>query len=257
MDDLQVGRALRAVRLRLGMRQRDVAGRAGVSQQLVSVAERGRVDQLSLRALRKIADALEVRLRLVPTWRGGEMARLLDAAHAHVVETVAAFLRHSGWTVLIEYTFNHFGERGSVDLVGWHARHRALALIEVKSRIVDQQDLHAAMGRKRRLVPALLARERGWQADVVGEMLVVADTRAARTVVRAHAATFDARLPARSVEARAWIRKPLQPIAACWFLAPTSRGSANRKLAPSQRVRKPISRSGRDRIRPITGRIPG
>jgi HTH-type transcriptional regulator / antitoxin HipB len=243
MDDMQVGRVMRAVRMSLGLRQLDVAARAGVSQQLVSVAERGRLDQLSLRALRRIAHALEVRLQLGPTWRGGQLARLLDAAHAHVVETVAALLRLNGWTVLVEYTFNHFGERGSVDLVGWHPAHHALALIEVKSRIVDQQDLHASMGRKRRIVPTLLTRERGWRADTVGELLVVADTRAARTVVRNHAATFDARLPARSIEARAWIRKPLQPIAACWFLAPTSRRGDNQKLAPSQRIRRRHSRS--------------
>jgi hypothetical protein len=129
-------------------------------------------------------------------------------------------------------------------------------LIEVKSRMVDQQDLHAAMGRKRRVVPPLLARERRWQADVIGELLVVWDSRAARTVVRSHAATFDARLPARSVEARAWIRKPSQPIAACWFLAPTARGSANRNLAPPQRVRKPQSRSVDSMGSPFPGPIP-
>jgi transcriptional regulator with XRE-family HTH domain len=257
MDDLQVGRAIRAVRLRLGLRQRDVAERAGVSQQSISVAERGRLDQLSLRVLRDVANAVEIRLAMMPTWRGGQLARLLDAAHAQLVDSVAAMLHRYGWTVLVEYTFNHFGDRGSVDLIGWHPERRALALIEVKSRIVDQQDLHAAMSRKRRIVPSLLARERGWQADVIGELLVVAESRAARSVVRGHSATFDARLPARGVAARAWVRNPQRPIAACWFLAPTSRRGAKQKAEAPRRMRRAAARSGVRGKTLSTSRMPG
>lgn len=245
VDDLRVGRALRAVRQRMGLRQSDVAKRAGVSQQLISLAERGLLEQLTLRSLRRIAQALEVRLAVEPGWRGGHLSRMLDAAHASLVDAVAANLRRHGWAVLVEYTFNHFGERGAVDLVGWHAEHRAVALVEVKSRITDEQDLHASMGRKRRIVPGLLARERGWQPVAIGEILVVADSRGNRDVVRKHAATFAIRLPARTVDARAWIRHPRAAINACWFLALTTRGSRNRDSGVRQRVRLPGGRSAR------------
>lgn len=117
MDDPRIGQVLRAVRIRLGLRQLDVANRAGVSQQLVSSIERGQIDQRALHTVRAVAQALEVRLVMTASWRGTDLARLLDAAHASLVERVAAHLRASGWLVLVEYSFNHYGERGSVDVV--------------------------------------------------------------------------------------------------------------------------------------------
>lgn len=66
MDDLRVGLVLRAVRRRLGWRQRDVAVHAGMSQKLVSLAEAGQLEQLTLRSLRAIGRVLEVRLAVEP-----------------------------------------------------------------------------------------------------------------------------------------------------------------------------------------------
>jgi transcriptional regulator with XRE-family HTH domain len=42
MDDIRVGAAFRAVRIRRGWRQQDVADRAGVSRALISLIERGK-----------------------------------------------------------------------------------------------------------------------------------------------------------------------------------------------------------------------
>lgn len=134
MDDLTVGQVLRAVRRRLRWRQQDVAARARVSQKLVSLAESGQLERLSITSLRAIGRALDVRLLIDPRWRGGQLPRVLDEEHARLVNAVAAILRRRGWQILVEYTFNHFGDRGSVDLIGWHPRQLSLVLIEVKRR---------------------------------------------------------------------------------------------------------------------------
>jgi hypothetical protein len=160
-----------------------------------------------------------------------------------LVNSVAALMRRRGWQILVEYTFNHFGDRGSVDLVGWHPRHRALVLVEIKSRITDVQDLHAAMGRKRRIVPTLLARERGWQGRSVGQLLVVREASAQRRLIARHAEIFLASLPQRGREARAWLVHPVGPLSALWFLSPSNGVTAERLEARPQRIRSPNSRS--------------
>lgn len=256
MDDPRIGQVLRAVRIRLGLRQFDVANRAGVSQQLVSSIERGQIDQRALHTVRAVAQALEVRLVMTASWRGTDLARLLDAAHASLVERVAAHLRASGWLVLVEYSFNHYGERGSVDVVAWYPTARALALVEVKSAIVDVQDLHSTVDRKRRIVPDLLRRERNWNPVAVGELLVVADRTANRAAIRRHAATFESRFPFGTVAARTWIRNPVGDIGACWFLSSTTPDGAKRDFGAARRVRRRHPRSGEAVPNPESRRDP-
>ena len=82
MDDLRVGAAIRAVRIRRGWRQADVAQRAGSSVTAVSRVERGQLDGMPLATLRRIAAALDIRVDLVPRWRGADLDRLLNAGHA-------------------------------------------------------------------------------------------------------------------------------------------------------------------------------
>jgi transcriptional regulator with XRE-family HTH domain len=237
MDDLQVGLVLRAVRRRIGWRQQDVADRAGLSQRLVSLAEAGQLERLTLRSLRAIGRVLEVRVPVEPFWRGGQLPRLLDMEHAAVVNAVASIMRRRRWEILVEYSFNHFGDRGSVDLVGWHRRHRALVLVEVKSRITDVQDLHAAMARKRRVVPALLAGERDWHPVSIGELLVVAEASAQRRLVARHGEIFSATFPGRGREARSWLARPTGTLSALWFLSPSNGVTAKRAERRPQRIR--------------------
>jgi transcriptional regulator with XRE-family HTH domain len=243
MDDLRVGLTLRAVRRRLGWRQLDVAARAAVSQRLVSLVETGQLERLTLRSLRAIGRALEVRLQVESVWRGGQLPRLLDAEHATIVNAVAAIMRRHGWEILVEYAFNHFGDRGSVDLVGWQPRHRALVLVEVKSRITDVQDLHAAMARKRRVVPMLLSAERGWQPVTMGQLLVVGEASAQRRLVARHGEIFSATFAQRGREARSWLARPAGTLSALWFLSPSNGGTAKRLERQPQRVRSRTSRS--------------
>lgn len=237
MEDWRVGNAVRSVRRRRGLRQIDVARMAGVSQGLVSKIERGRLESVSIATVRHVGATLDIGLPFAPRWRGAELARLLDHEHAALVEVLVRELRSAGWAVLVEYSFNYFGERGSVDVVGWREAHAALLIAEVKSRIVDSQDLHSALDRKVRVVPMLLERERGWHAGVVGRVVFVAGTHANRLAVTRHAATFGTSLPQRAGDARRWLREPSGGLAALWFVAFIPGGRATDGRGTGQRVR--------------------
>ncbi|CAN5734153.1 hypothetical protein BH18CHL1_BH18CHL1_04890 [soil metagenome] len=145
MDDLRTSGVIRVLRRRRGWRQRDLAERAGVSQSQVSLVERGHLESLRVRVVRAIGAALDVALPFDPCWPGADLAKLLDQDHAALVEVIVSELSGSGWEVLAEYSFNHYGERGVVDIVGWHAANRALLIVEVKTRIADIQGLSAPL----------------------------------------------------------------------------------------------------------------
>ena len=85
MDDIAIGRLAGFLRRRLGLRQEDVARRAKVSQQLVSVFETGGVGRISMGAARGIASAIGAELVITVRWRGAEMDRVRDEGHAAVV----------------------------------------------------------------------------------------------------------------------------------------------------------------------------
>lgn len=250
MDDIKIGALARAIRHRLGWTQRQLGARIGLSQQVISLFERGHLDELTLRTARRIAAALEVALVFEPRWRGGESARLLDADHAASVNHIVAILTALGWEVAVEYTFSHFGERGSVDIVGWHAASRCLVLVEVKSRLLDTQVTLATLDRKVRLVPMLLARERGWSPDAIGVVLAMPGTTANRSAVARHAATFASSFPDRAAAVRPWLRRPQGRLAAVWFLSNTSGRSGTQAIATRRRVRTVAPRSPRHKEPP-------
>lgn len=243
LDDLRAGALARAVRHRLGWTQADVAVRAGVSQKLVSLFETGQLERLTVASARRIAGTLEIRLPFAPQWRGGEGVRLLDSDHAALVNRVVAILAETGWETLVEYSFNEYGERGSVDVVGWHAPSRTLLIAEIKPRLLDSQETLGTLGRKVRLVPRLLARERGWRAAHVGVALVMADLTANRAAVARHAATFGAALPQRGRSVRGWLRRPAGGLASVWFLPPSNGATGTQHRNSRKRVRRRDPRS--------------
>ena len=218
MNDAQVGRVFRAMRIRRGWRQEDLSERAKVGSDAVGLLEHGHIERLSVRAIRRVWGALGIVVDLDPRISPAERAMLLDAGHATLVERAAAAFQDGGWETVVEFTFNWRGERGSVDLVAWHAREPALAVNEIKTRMPDIQELHSSFDRKVRIVPGLLAEQRGWRPEHVGRFLIVADTSTNRRVVRGHSATFRSSFPGDSRQARGWILDPMVDRAAVWFM---------------------------------------
>ena len=112
-----------------------------------------------------------------------------------------------------------------------------MAIIEVKTRVYDEQALLGGIDRKARLVPRLLAEERGWVPRQIARILVMPDITANRSVIGKHSATFGSALPARTPEVRAWLRRPSGALAGVWFLSLTTRAGGNRVAVGRRRVR--------------------
>jgi len=175
MDSLRLGAVVRAVRLRKGWRQADVAGVARVSTATVSRVERGSFDPISVGVLLRIAAAMEIRIEWMPRWRGGELDRMMNAGHSAMHEAAALELAGTDWQTAAETTFAIYGERGVIDILGFHPASGALLVIELKTDLVDVQGLIGAVDRYRRLAPTV-ARERGWSPTSVSCWVLLRDS---------------------------------------------------------------------------------
>lgn len=222
VNDASVGRAIRLLRQQKGLRQLDLAERAGVSQGLVSLIERGRLDGTSLRSVRAVLGPLGASAWLDVRWKGGLLDRLLDEGHAALVGTVARDLAGWGWEVSPEVSYSVFGERGSIDLLGWHVRSQTLLVVEVKTELVSIEATLRKHDEKLRLAPNVAGERFGWRSRVVGGVIVLAADRTQRRRVDRHATVLGRALPARGPDVRAWLRRPTGPMAGLWFVTPTN-----------------------------------
>jgi hypothetical protein len=200
---------------------------------MLSRLERGLVDNFNIAHLRAISRALEMPSIVSLGWRGPEIDRLRDKDHAALVEALGRALVDAGWELVPEYTFNHFGEKGAVDSLAWHPAGRSIFIGEIKTRIWDLQDLLSTLDRKRRLIPELLRRERGWRPESVGVALVIEEKSTHRHLIERHSATFRAAFPQRQVEVRRWIESPAGDMRGILFL-PNSHQANIRKPADTQ-----------------------
>ena len=248
MDWIRLGLSYRVLRIRRGWRQLDAAGRAGVSRSLISSIERGRAGDVALATLVRIAAAFDARLDVGLRWRGEQLDRLLDAAHARLVELAVELLVGCEWDVAVEASFAIRGERGSIDVF---ARHRAtgrILVVEVKSVVPDSQATLHGLDRKVRLARAIAA-ERGWIADApIARLLVLGDGSTARRRIAALAATYDSALPDRGATVRGWLRRPAGPLSGLLFLPYANRGGTRQTTTGVTRVRS--------RRRPLEGTNP-
>jgi transcriptional regulator with XRE-family HTH domain len=251
-DDYHVGRMIRDVRLARDLGQQDLADRAGISRSTVSRLERGLIEGMTVGNLRAISRALAMPSMVTLGWRMPEVDRLRDRLHAAMVEQIASTLVPLGWQLAPEHSFNHYGERGSADLLAWHNATGAVLVVETKTRMWDLQDTLVRMDRKRRLLPGLGAREWGWRPRFVGAVLVLPELSTHRHIIERHAATFRAALPQRQLEVRRWLTQPTGDLRGIWFLPIAHQndiGQRSRRRRASKRRRAPTAmpepRSGR------------
>jgi transcriptional regulator with XRE-family HTH domain len=239
VDHHRLAAVCRALRIRKRWRQVDLAARAGVSASAVSRLERGEIGKLDVEVVLKIVEALGGRLDMVVRWQGGELDRLLNARHSALHELVARELGAvGGWELAPEVSFSIRGERGVIDILAWHAASRTLLVIELKTDIVDVNELMGTLDRKRRLAP-ILARDRGWVPARVAVWLIVAESKANRRRVQTHATTLRAALPSDGRTVGGWLRNPTTALACLSFWSNSSDGTAKSELATPRRVRRP------------------
>lgn len=141
----------------------------------------------------------------------------------------------------VEVSFNHYGDRGRVDVLAFHPGTRVVVALEVKTALGDLQETLGRIDIKARLARTIAA-EVGW-SGVTGAvaMLVIGDSRTARRLVAQHGALF-ARYSVRGRAALAWLRRPRPPVPSgvLWFLKlPNSRHTT---VTRGRRIRTDNSR---------------
>ena len=230
MDVVRFGLGMRALRRRRGWTQERLAARAGVSRTAIWRIERGHADRVVVHVLVRVTAELGARMDVRLLWQGEGLDRLLDAAHAELVDRTLQLLSAHGWLVATEVSFNVRGERGSIDVLAFHAASGSLLVIEVKSVVPDMQSMLHGIDRKGRIARDL-AWERGWPASTVTRVLVLPEDRTARRRVERHVATFRAALPGHTIEIRRWIGRPIGTADGVLFLSDAHHTSARHRVA--------------------------
>jgi transcriptional regulator with XRE-family HTH domain len=235
-----VGTAFRAVRIRLRMRQQDVASKAGVHRATISLIERGHWESLSFRIVARVAAVLQMRLDVVARWRGGELDRLVNAGHSRLHEIVAEmFDGLPELTTQPEVSFAIYGERGIIDILASHPSSGSLLVIELKTEIVDVQALVGRVDVKARLA-LKIARDRGWKATSVTVWVAVAESRTNRRRLAAHRSMLRAAFPDDGRLMRTWLRRPIGARRVLSFMTSAHGSSAGQKWARSSACDQPL-----------------
>jgi transcriptional regulator with XRE-family HTH domain len=238
VDDARIGRALRVLRQRRGLRQADTAELAGLSQQTISLIERGHATAFTVDTLRRAFAALGAGFEGLVVWRGGTLDRLLDARHSALVGAAAARLSALGWVVLVEASYSIYGERGSIDVLAAHAASRTVLVEEVKSELVSLEALGRKTDEKVRLARRQLCRERfGWSPLAAGRLLVLPDTDASRRSVVRNGPVLEIMFPSRGTAVRTWLRRPAGDLSGVVFVADTNRVGGNAGGRGRERIR--------------------
>lgn len=236
---------LRAIRHNQGLRQQDVSERAGISQDVVSRAERGRLDGMPLRHLDSIARALNAEISVTIRWRGGDLDRLLDEGHAALGGQLAMWLSRFGWEVRPEVTFSIWGERGAIDLLAFHEATGTLLVVEVKTELASVEETLRRHDAKARLADRIATDQLGWRPRTVARLLVLPDGATPRRRVERHHELLALSHPLRGRELRRWLRAPSTTMSGLIFVSFPRAMRDRRTVLARKRIRHaPVSVAG-------------
>ena len=213
-EDERLARASRLIRRRVGVTQASGPTSRWITQEV----EGGRAGQLKVDVVRRYFARLGAKAQLNISWEGAALDRLLDERHAQVVDAVARVLRGYGFQVMTEYSFNDYGDRGSIDVFGASDEARAVFVGEAKSEWGSLEETLRRQDVKRRLAPKLAAEAFGWSPQAIANVLAFPDESTARRIAVRYNAALGG-YPARSREVRAWLRQPTGNFAGIWFLS--------------------------------------
>lgn len=238
MDISRAGRALRAIRRHRGWTLERAAAEARTSVTSAWRIEAGRVN--SARALDAYARGLGAQVDVYVRWHHGDLDRIVSGRHSAMHEHVARIWeQHPAWAAVPEVTFAHFGERGVVDWVAWHAATGTLLIVELKSEIVDVNDLLGSMNRRVRLARTI-AEPYGWAPRQVAAWVAVEDTRTNRRHLARHATVLRAAFPEDGHALRPWLDRPARPLRCLSFLT-TSQPEKERQASAARNRTRSLS----------------
>lgn len=162
-------------------------------------------------AVERVLAALDAELVTYVRWRGGDLDRLLDRAHAAMNEQLVQALAALGWTVEPEVSFSELGDRGSIDILAWHADTGTLLVIEVKTELASIEETLRRHDVKARLATHVARQRLGWEARSSLRILVLPDSTASRERVGQHDALFSRAYPLRGAALRRVLKDPAAP----------------------------------------------
>ena len=237
VDDLAFGRVVRLARLRRRLRQQDLADQAGISRPLVSRLEHGHLGGLRLENIRAVAEVLEIRVEVQPRTRAIDLDRTVNARHSALAEHLVGWIAAApGWLVQPEVSYSEYGERGVIDLLGWHGGSGSVLVIEVKTERVDFGELLGKLDAKQRLA-SVVARRFAWPVRSVSVALLVADSTMNRRRAAAHRSLLGAALPGNGRELTRWLRSPTGTVRALRFVPDVRAGTVRGGFAAPSRIR--------------------
>ena len=254
VDTTRLGRTLRALRIRQGLRQADLGRQVGVSQSLVSRIERGQVDSVRLRDVDDLVQKLGGDLRVTVRWRGGDIDRLLDEGHAALIGVAAAMLENAGWLIRPEVTFANYSDRGSMDLLAWHPGTSTVLVVEVKTELTSIEETLRTHDMKTRNALKVARERAGWEGRVAAGLLVLPDSSTTRRRANRHDLVFRRAYPITGVAAKAWLREPTGAAGILMFLPFTT--ATRGRCGPVSRRRVCAPKSGSATHDPVSGATP-
>ena len=101
--------------------------------------------------------------------------------------------------------------------MAWHASTGIVIVVELKTAIVDINDLMSTMDKRRRLA-LKIANDMGWNAKAVATWVVVAPGRSNDRALAEHATVLRAKFPGDGRSMRRWLARPAGEVAALSFL---------------------------------------
>jgi len=238
VDDQRVGASLRAIRTRRRLRQSDASAAAGIPRGVAIRIEAGRLDRVRFGDIRRYAASLGARFDGHVLWQGADLDRMLNRGHARMHEAMSHWLAAvGGWLAIPEVSFARGRERGVIDVIAWHAATRTLLVIELKTRIVDINDLMATMDIRGRVAPRI-ALDRGWDPLAIGLWVVVAPARTNARLLAEHATVLRAKFPGDGRTMRRWLAKPGGSVEALSFMPQVRLGDLGRDVTTPRRIRR-------------------
>jgi transcriptional regulator with XRE-family HTH domain len=194
----RLGTALRDARLAHGMRQRDVAEHAGVSQPQVAKLERAGGSNTALAVWAACGAAVGLQLAaFFEATPGADLPR--DIAHLRRQNLVVVTATPGGWSGEPEAALPGLGSRPqSIDVLLTREVRREAAVVEIWDLLLDGGEAMRSLEAKALAVQARLGPD--WHVEGV---LVVRGTHRNRRLIGELAALFAARYPASS---HAWLR---------------------------------------------------
>ncbi len=123
-----------------------------------------------------------------------------------------------------------------IDILGWNRGRRSLLVVELKTDIVDVNELVGTFDRKVRLAREI-AEKRGLDPLAVSGWVIVASGRTNRERIAAHGAMLRAAFPMDGRGIGRWLSQPVGSVSALSIWRNMHPGTTTADLTPVRRVR--------------------